>query len=289
MLRAVSHTEKVSIIMGTHNSLEVLQRGIESVLKQTPPGYELIVVDNASTDGTGVYLASLDYPHLKVIHNDENKSYSVFNNQGQQLATRDYVLYLNDDIEAFPGWLEPLIDTLDRNPRVGAVGSRLLYPNGTVQHDGTMFKKEDLTPYHLNMGGPVPSDESAFEVDALTAACLLVRKELAGFSEDYVRGYYEDTDLSMRIKLQGYALVLQRKSVLIHYHGISMGRDQKATKDAQSRNRKVFLDRWADRIPELVYLASDKDMKSGEMRCRLMLHEGELDTTWPLSRRLINR
>ena len=134
----------------------MLRRGIESVLKHTPPGYELIVVDNASTDGTGVYLASLDYPHLKVIHNDENKSYSVFNNQGQQLATREYILYLNDDIEAFPGWIEPLIDTLDRNPRVGAVGSRLLYPDGTVQHDGKMFKKDDLTPYHLNMGGPSP-------------------------------------------------------------------------------------------------------------------------------------
>ena len=91
----------------------------------------------------------------------------------------------------------------------------------------------------------------------------------------------------MRIKSRGYALVLQRKSVLIHYHGMSMGRSPKATEEAQTRNRKVFLDRWADRIPELVYLANDKEMKSGEIRCRLMLHEGELDTAWPFSRRLI--
>ncbi len=287
MLRAVCATEKVSIIMGTHNNYAVLQRGIESVLKHTPPGYELIVVNNASTDGTGIYLASLDYPHLKVIHNDENKSYSVFNNQGQQLATREYVLYLNDDIEAFPGWIEPLIDTLDRNPRVGAVGSRLLYPDGSVQHDGKMFQKDDLTPYHINMGGAVSADESAIEVDALTAACLLVRKELAGFSEDYVRGYYEDTDLCMRIKSQEYALVLQRKSVLIHYHGMSMGRNQKATEDAQVRNRKVFLDRWAARLPELVYLATEKEMAGTEIRCRPVLRPEERPVSWPFSGRLI--
>ena len=52
-----------------------------------------------------------------MIHNDENKSFAAFNNQGQRMATRDYILYLNDDIEAFPGWLEPLIETLDRNPQ----------------------------------------------------------------------------------------------------------------------------------------------------------------------------
>jgi GT2 family glycosyltransferase/glycosyltransferase involved in cell wall biosynthesis len=286
MLRAVSATEKVSIIIGTHNNLPVLQRGVESVLKHTPPGYELIVVNNASTDGTGVYLASLDYPHLKVIQNDENKSYSVFNNQGQQLATREYILYLNDDIEAFPGWLEPLIETLDRNPRVGAVGSRLLYPDGTVQHDGKMFDK-NLEPQHVNMGGPVPRSESLIEVDALTAACLLVRRELAGFSEDYLRGYYEDTDLCMRIKSEGYALVLNRKSVLIHYHGMSMGRNQKATEEAQTRNRKVFLERWRDRMPDLVYLASDKDMKSAKIHAKPVLKEGELHTDWPISRRLL--
>jgi GT2 family glycosyltransferase/SAM-dependent methyltransferase len=288
MLRAVCGTEKVSIIIGTHNNLPVLQRAIESVLKYTPPGYELIVVNNASSDGTGVYLASLDYPHLKVIHNDENKSFAAFNNQGQAIATRDYVLYLNDDIEAFPGWIEPLIDTLNRNPKVGGVGSRLLYPDGRVQHDGKMFKKSDLTPYHINMGGNVPRDESAIEVDALTAACLMVRRELGGYSEDYLRGYYEDTDLCMRIKSQGYALVLHRGSVLIHYHGMTMGRNQTATEEAQARNRKIFLERWADKMPDLVYLASDAEIEGTEIRCKPVLKPEDRDDVWPYSRRLLS-
>lgn len=288
MYRSVSATQKVSIIIGTHNNLPVLQRGIESVLRHTPPGYELIVVNNASSDGTGVYLASIDYPHLKVIQNDENKSFAAFNNQGQAIATREYVLYLNDDIEAFPGWIEPLIDTLDRNPKAGAVGSRLLYPDGTVQHDGKMFKRDDLTPYHVNMGGRVPRDESPVEVDALTAACLMVRRELGGYSEDYLRGYYEDTDLCMRIKSQGYALVLHRGSVLIHYHGMSMAKDQKATEEAQARNRKIFLERWADKIPDLVYLATQKEIDSGQLHCRPIFRPEERGDFWPYTRRLLS-
>lgn len=285
MYRIVSGTEKVSIIIGTHNNLPVLRRGIESIMKTTPPGYELIVVNNASTDGTGVYLASVDYPHLKVINNEENKSFAAFNNQGQQLATRDYILYLNDDIEAFPGWIEPLIDMLDRNPRVGGVGSRLLYPNGSVQHDGKMFTR-DLTPHHVNMGGKVPADESAIEVDALTAACLMVRKELAGYDEAYLRGYYEDTDLCMRIKSQGYALVLHRKSVLIHYHGLTMGRNQTATEEAQARNRKIFLDRWGASLPDLVYLADEDELKGDNIRSKPVLSPEDRDIEWPVSRRM---
>ncbi len=286
MLAAVCKTQKVSIIMGTHSNLPVLRRALESILKHTPPGYELIVVDNASEDGTGVYLASLDYPHLKVIRNEENKSFGEFNNQGQKIATREYILYLNDDVEVFPGWIEPLVEVLDANPKVGAVGSRLLYPDGRVQHDGKMFRASDLTPYHVNMGGQPVSAEGLIEVDALTAACLMVRRELAGYSEDYKRGYYEDTDLCMRIKEKGYALVLHRGSVLIHYHGMTMGRNQTATEEAQKRNRDIFLQRWSAKLPDIVYLASETEMEGKEIRCRPVFAPGQLAAQWPTSRRL---
>ncbi|TMB98843.1 MAG: methyltransferase domain-containing protein [Chloroflexi bacterium] len=287
MLSAVCKTEKVSIIMGTHNNLPVLKRCLESVFRHTPPGFELIVVDNNSSDGSGVYLASLDYPGLQVLRNRNNPSYPVFNNQGLELATRPYILYMNDDMEAFPGWLEPLIDVLDANPRVGGAGSRLLYPDGRVQHDGKMFSKADLTPYHINMGGRPVRDEPPIEVDTLTAACLLVRRELAGFSTDYKRGYYEDTDLCLRIKERGYALVLHRGSVLIHYHGQTMGRDQAATERAQERNREVFLRRWGAKIPGMVYLADEREMAGTELRCRPLLGADDLMQDWPVTRRLL--
>ena len=286
MLSTVSKTEKVSIIIGSHNNLPYLKGTVDSLLKYTPPGFELIVVDNGSGDGTGLYLASLDYPHLHVIRNRENQDFATFNNQGQQVATRPYILYLNDDMEVGPGWLEPLIEMLDSHPKVGAVGSRLLYPDGRVQHDGKMFRKTDLTTGHINMGGQPDHDERPLEVDDLTAACLLVRRELAGFSTDYRRGYYEDTDLCLRIKEQGYALVLHRGSVFIHHHGISMGKDQAATEAAQKRNKQILLDRWGAKIPSLVYLATEQEMEGKKIRCRPLLPPDELAETWPLSKRL---
>jgi GT2 family glycosyltransferase len=286
MLSTVSKTEKVSIIIGTHNNFRYLKGTVESLLRTTPPGFELIIVDNGSSDGTGVYLASLDYPHLRVIRNRGNQGFAVFNNQGQRAATRPYILYLNDDMELAFGWLEPLIEMLDAHPQVGAVGSRLLYPDGRVYHDGKMFIREDLTPHHIGMGEKPSPDQTPIEVDTLTANALLVRRELAGFSPDYRRGYYEDTDLCMRIKAQGHALVLHRGSVAIHYHGMTMGRDQAATERAQARNRRLFLKRWAEQLPSLVYLASRKEIADKKLRCRPLLPPDELADAWPLSRRL---
>ena len=286
MLSTVGKTEKVSIIIGTHNNLRYLKGTVESLLRTTPPGFELIIVDNGSSDGTGVYLASLDYPQLRVIRNRGNQGFAVFNNQGQRAATRPYILYLNDDMELAFGWLEPLIEMLDAHPQVGAVGSRLLYPDGRVYHDGKMFIREDLTPHHIGMGEKPSRDQTPIEVDTLTANALLVRRELAGFSPDYRRGYYEDTDLCMRIKAQGHALVLHRGSVAIHYHGMTMGRDQAATERAQARNRRLFLKRWAEQLPSLVYLASRKEIADKALRCRPLLPPDELADAWPLSRRL---
>ena len=285
MLDAVSKSHKVSIIMGTHNNLPVLKRAIESVLQTTPDGYELIVVDNNSDDGTGTYLASLDHPHLKVLTQPDNPGFAIFNNRALAEATREYILYLNDDVEALPGWLEPLVETLDSDERIGAVGSRLFYPDGSVQHDGKMFSAADRSPTHINIGGKVVADEDPIEVDALTAACMLVRHDLAGFSEDYKHGYYEDTDLCLSIKQRGYALVLHRGSVLIHYHGMSYGRDQKASEEAQDRNRRLFMRRWGDKLPQLTYLASPDEMSGREIRCKPVIALGDSDP-WPVSARL---
>jgi GT2 family glycosyltransferase len=137
------------------------------------------------------------------------------------------------------------------------------------------------------MGGKAVADERPMEVDALTAACLLVRRELAGFDEGYVRGYYEDTDLCMRIKEQGYALVLHRGSVLIHYHGMSMGKNQTKTEEAQARNKKLFLERWGNKLESLVYLASEKELTGKDLRCKGVLAADELAGQWPISRRLL--
>jgi GT2 family glycosyltransferase len=286
LLSAVAQTEKVSIIIGTHNNCVYLRRALATLFDCTPPGFELIIVNNASEDETDALLQSLSYPHLKVITNRANRGFAAFNNQGLRLATRPYVLFLNDDVELTPGWLEPLIDMLDRHPEVGAVGSRLLYPDGRIQHDGKMFLQRDLLPYHVNIGGSAGKDERPVEVDTLTAACLIGRRELVGFDEDYRRGYYEDTDMCLRIKERGYGLVLHRGSVVIHYHGVSMLRDEGATERALARNQRLFLERWSAKLPSLVHLAGGGELARGKLRSRAVLPAGALSQTWPLSQRM---
>ncbi len=286
LLSAVAKTEKVSIIIGTHNNLPYLRRALETLLCHTPPGFELIVVNNASEDGTDTLLRSLDYPDLKIVNNRANRGFAAFNNQGLHLATRPYVLFLNDDVELAPGWLEPLIEMLDLHPKVGAVGSRLLYPDGRIQHDGKIFLKKDLLPYHVNVGGRPGEDERPVEVDTLTGACLIGRRELVGFDEDYRRGYYEDTDMCLRIKERGYGLVLHRGSVIVHHHAVSMGRNQKATDRAEARNQRIFLERWSAKLPSLVHLATEREFAAGKLRSRSILPADVLSQSWPLSHRL---
>jgi GT2 family glycosyltransferase/glycosyltransferase involved in cell wall biosynthesis len=286
LLSTVAKSEKASIIIGTRNNCGYLRRTLETLFCHTPPGFELIIVNNASEDGTDILLQSLNYPHLKIVNNKANRSFAAFNNQGLRLATRPYVLFLNDDVELMPGWLEPLIEMLDLHPEVGAVGSRLLYPDGRIQHDGKMFLEKDLLPYHVNMGGRPGEDERPVEVDTLTAACLIGRRELVGFCEDYRRGYYEDTDMCLRIKERGYGLALHRGSVVTHHHGMSMGRNQKATERAQAKNQRIFLERWSAKLPSLVYLATEKEFAGGKLRSRRILPAGVFSQSWPLSHRL---
>jgi GT2 family glycosyltransferase/glycosyltransferase involved in cell wall biosynthesis len=286
LLSAVAKSEKVSIVIGTHNNCDYLKKTLETLFRYTPPGFELIIVNNASKDGTNILLQSLDYPHLKIINNRTNRGFATFNNQGLRLAERPYVLFLNDDMELKPGWLEPLVEMLDMHPHVGAVGSRLLYPDGRIQHDGKMFLGKDRLPYHVSIGGRPGQDERPVEVDTLTAACVLGRRELVGFSEDYKRGYYEDTDMCLRIKERGYGLVLHRGSVVIHHHGISMGKDQAATERAQARNKSIFLERWSAKLPSLVHLATEKELYRGKLRCRRILPADALSESWPFSHRL---
>jgi GT2 family glycosyltransferase/glycosyltransferase involved in cell wall biosynthesis len=286
LLSAVAKTEKVSIIIGTRNNYPYLRKALETLFRYTPPGFELIIVNNASEDGTDILLQSLNYPHLKIVNNKANRGFAAFNNQGLRLATRPYVLFLNDDVELTPGWLEPLIETLDLHPKVGAVGSRLLYPDGRIQHDGKMFREKDLLPYHVNIGGRPGEDERPVEVDTLTGACLIGRRELVGFCEDYRRGYFEDTDMCLRIKEREYGLVLHRGSVVVHHHGMSMGRNQKATEQAQARNQRLFLERWSAKLPSLVHLATENEFAGGKLRSRGILPANALSQSWPLSHRL---
>ena len=172
-------------------------------------------------------------------------------NGGAALARGRYIVFLNNDTEPESGWLDALIDVAERDPRVGAVGAKLVYPDGKLQEAGGIIFS-DATGYNFGRGGN-PSDpryDFVREVDYASAACLLVRAELfralGGFDRRYAPAYYEDTDLCFAIRDRGYKVVYQPRAVIIHHEGVTAGTDTAGTgfKRYQEINRPKFADKW---------------------------------------------
>jgi len=222
---------KVSIIIPVFNRLDMTRRCLESLVGVTQPGcYELLIVDNGSNDGTGDYLKSLAFP-LRIITNPDNLGFAAACNQGAQAASGEYLLFLNNDTEPRPGWLFPLVEILDHDGTAAAVGSKLLYPDGTIQHAGIVIVEDhqssDLLKAmnaHCGQQADFPPANTPLTVQALTAASILLRKsafiEVGGFDEKYRNGY-EDVDLCFKLRTAGWKLVYQPSSVLLHFESQS--------------------------------------------------------------------
>ncbi|MBC8017590.1 MAG: glycosyltransferase, partial [Verrucomicrobia bacterium] len=212
------HTSKpVSIIIPLFNKSDYTRRCLETLTASTPQHlYELILIDNGSSDGTSELLAGLP-SNVKVIRNQVNRGFSKACNQGAQAASGKYLLFLNNDTEPQPGWLEALLNIADQDPAVAAVGSKLLFPDGTIQHAGVVIADDRVTldplvGKHIYSGFPAddPSANVVRGYQAMTAACLLVRRdsfaEVDGFDEEYWNGY-EDVDLCFKLGQKGWKLI----------------------------------------------------------------------------------
>ncbi len=231
MPNSTPHAPRVSIVIPVFNKLEFTRPCLDSLARTLPRGLaEILVVDNGSTDGTLEYLQSLGSA-VRVIRNPENLGFARACNLGAREAHGTLVLFLNNDTEAHEPWLEPLVALMDADPRVVAAGSKLLFPDGTIQHAGVMLLDDQHLPdplvaRHVHYGAPgdLPDANVRRTYQALTAACLLVRRDAyldsGGFDEQYWNGY-EDVDLCLELGSRGGMLVYEPKSVLIHHESKS--------------------------------------------------------------------
>src|SRR5947209_7019769 len=133
-----------SVIIPLFNNVTLTRACFEALVATTPEHvYEVVLVDNGSTDGTGELLDALA-GDVTIIRNRVNRGFAGACNQGAAAARGEYYVFLNNDTEPLPGWLEPLTGTADGNARVGAVGSQLLFPDGTLQHAGVVIVDDQV-------------------------------------------------------------------------------------------------------------------------------------------------
>ncbi|MGD9053168.1 MAG: glycosyltransferase [Desulfobacterales bacterium] len=237
-----------SIIIPVFNQVEYTKQCIEALYKNTPKGlFELIIVDNNSTDGTKNFLAHLE-EDVKIISNPENLGFAKACNQGASEASGAFLLFLNNDTVPLPDWLEEMADSANSDVKVGIVGSKLLYPDGTIQHAGIGFINGIPDHPFRNLPGDHPEANIPKELDMVTGACLLIKKDLffecGGFDEQYTNGV-EDIDLCLKVRLTGHKVVYNPKSTLYHYEGKTPGRF-----DHVKENLEIFFSRWKNHFDD---------------------------------------
>ena len=248
----------VSIIIPVHNNFIYTYNCIHSILKINPIiPYEIIVADDMSTDQTKEIEKIIK--NIIVIHNDKVLYFVRNCNIASKFAKGKYLIILNNDTKVHHEWLVSLLKLIDAEEKVGMVGSKFIHPNGLLKEAGGIVWKSGEP---VNFGNQNKSDMPEYnyvkEVDYISGASFIIRKTLwnkiGGFDERFSPSYYEDIDLAFQIRKLGYKVIYQPKSIVIHYGGVSNGKDVKSgIKKYQVINRQIFIDKWKNELKSQEY------------------------------------
>lgn len=264
---------KVSVIIPTRDRLVLLQRCIDSLMEKTAYHlYEIIIVDNGSTDEDARkyldQLESMQLAQIKVLRWDAAFNFASINNYASRYATGEYLLFMNNDIEINEGnWMGALLELAQR-PEVGIVGSKLVYPDGTLEHGGYITGINDGVTV---CGRGSSQEESGFlsrlkiprGAHAVSAACMMMRKEvfdeLGGFDEENFPIYYADVDLALKAKAQGYITLWTPFSSVKHLGGASRLFPEKfsVATHADEACHDALLDKWGAELARDPYYNSN--------------------------------
>jgi GT2 family glycosyltransferase len=235
--------------MVTYGGKQWVEPAVEALVANTEAPFELIVVDNASTDGVQDVLRSIE--GAKLLFNDRNVGFGPGANQGVLHAVGRYVCILNSDAFVEPGWLPPMIEVFETDPRAGAVVPRLLHLDGVLQEAGGVVGSDGSTRA-LGDGDDPEELQYRFRryVDYGSAACLLMPRsaflQIGGFDPAYPLGYCEDVDLCFALRERGLRTVYEPRSRVRHVRWGSSSRVE-----AERRvfaNQPILLARWRERL-----------------------------------------
>jgi GT2 family glycosyltransferase len=248
-------TMLTSIVIITYNKLDYTKLCIESIRKHTAPdSYEMIVVDNHSSDETVSWLR--EQPDIVVIYNDFNAGFPAACNQGIGIAKGDAILLLNNDTVVTARWLENMLIALHSDPQIGAVGT-VTNSCSYYQTIPAMYKNMEgmqLFAEAFNRSNPILWEERL----KLVGYNMLIKRhildEIGELDERFTPGNCEDDDLSYRIRRAGYRLLLCKDTFIHHYGSVSFGERAVEFNKLINSNRQKFMDKWGfhpDRATEI--------------------------------------
>ncbi len=266
----------VSVIVPTYGQIEFTLRCLASIAENIPNApIELIVVDDAWPADEREDAPAPDFRQhrrgplpdayrrplelvrgIRLIRNETNLGYLRSCNKAAAAARGRYLYLLNNDTQVLSGWLDPMLRLLTERSDVGAVGARLLNPDGSLQEAGGIIWR-DASGW--NFGRQDDASKPVYnyvrDVDYCSAAALMVKRSvflgMSGFDERYAPAYFEDADLSFRLRQMGLKTLYQPAARVVHFEGISHGRDEAVgIKSYQVTNRRRFVETWASVLAE---------------------------------------
>jgi GT2 family glycosyltransferase/2-polyprenyl-3-methyl-5-hydroxy-6-metoxy-1,4-benzoquinol methylase len=240
---------QVSIVIPVYNNLKFTLECLTSLMEHSSGiAYEVIVVDDGSSDQTPEILSLV--PNITYMRNEENLGFIHTCNRGAEIARGQYILFLNNDAQVTENWLQPLIQTFGDYDNVGAVGPKILFPDGRLQEAGALVNRDGTSRLIGLFDDPdLPRYNYVREVMYCSGACLLVIakkfKELGGFDISLAPAYCEDWDLAFRLREHGLRVMYNPNSVLIHHLSVTANRiDESFKMRCVVRNQQKLSPKW---------------------------------------------
>jgi GT2 family glycosyltransferase len=248
----MEHTPKVAIVILNWNGLKHLKEFLPSVTASVYPNFEIVLGDNASTDGSVEYVKGA-YPDIQIIQNDQNYGFTGGYNRVLEHVEADYYILLNSDVEVFPGWIAPVIELMESDPLIAVAAPKIkaYLQRDHFEHAGAAGGFIDSYGYPFCRGRmfyEIEEDKGQYqqsgEVFWASGASLFIKKkywdEAGGFDERFF-AHMEEIDLCWRLKNKGYKVMYCAESEVFHLGGGTLNTENPFKTYLNFRNNLLLL------------------------------------------------